>query len=169
MQAAMSEQMKDMKEMKADLLTKMEDFTNNQPKAKCVEQPDSDTTETAAMTPANVTTAVYTQDLTLPVMEQARSLTVPGITTKTCCGSIRYAPLEVQTCCGTMAATNNNNHATCTAQHPTAITEIVTTASSAPQKKKGNTPLLPHLYVRRASKREKIVVGEATIGSELLT
>ena len=163
MQTAMSAQMKDMRDLKLELLTQMEDLKNEQPKRRRDIQTSNSDTTADATTHNHMATAVYAQEPTMPTLELIRPAQTTASTVKACCSVAQNKPTETRTCCGASAAAGGSNTGTCNAHQPTVITELVTAATKVTEKKKGNAPLLPHLFVIRGSKREKIAVGEASM------
>ena len=165
MQTAMSAQMHDMREMKAELITQMQDLKNNPPKRRRLAPADPDMPDITHTAADRAATAVYAQDLPMPILDVIRPTPAPRTMAKTCCGTPHPPPAERTSCCGTPHAACAQNISACPAQNPTVITELITAASTntTADKKKGKQPLLPHLFVIRGSRREKIAVGEATM------
>ena len=176
MQASMAAQLQEIRDMKNEFFTQMEEFRGNPGKRRRVEEDEP--TSAADDAPPVLTnahhqpaTACYGPDTAMPSLQPVRPTPAPRVTRTTCGPSRRYAVTPKQQYSFMYPTFPPSEHqpavtsAELGLQHPhqTAVNELIASASTGSDSRKGTSPLLPHLFVIRGSKREKIAVGDANM------
>ena len=173
MQAAMAAQLQDMREMKDEIFAQMEELRNPEKRRRVEEENIAPNDNPPVLVSAHLQPAVatYGPGTPMPTLMPMRPVPAPR-SARTHCGPDRRlqtpaGPQYAFTYPSVAATAQQAVIPSTTAVHqpaqPTAVNDLMTAACTGNVIKKGNHPLLPHLFVIRGSKREKIAVGDATM------